>query len=65
MVFFTVAVQGADITQLMRMGFQKPLKLDGLKFNELFVWLSRSMQAVTSDKSGGAFSFLPTPWPKK
>ena len=65
MVFFTVAVQGADITQLMRMGFHKPLKLDGLKFNELFVWLSRSMQAVTSDKSGGKFSFLPTPWAKK
>ena len=65
MVFFTVAVQGADVTQLMRMGFRTPLKLDGLKFNELFVWLSRSMQAVTSEKSGGKFSFLPTPWAKK
>lgn len=65
MVFFTVAVQGADITQLMRMGFHTPLRLDGLKFNELFVWLSRSMQAVTSEKGGGKFSFLPTPWSKK
>ena len=65
MVFFTVAAPGADVTQIMRMGFHTPLRLDGLKFNELFVWLSRSMQAVTSEKSGGKFSFLPTPWAKK
>ncbi len=65
MVFFTVAAPGADVTQLMRMGLHAPLRLDGLKFNELFVWLSRSMQAVTSANTGGKFSFLPTPWAKK
>ena len=65
MVFFTVAAPGADVVQLMRMGFPKPVKLDGLKFSELFVWLSRSMQAVTSDAPGGKFSFLPTRWAKK
>ncbi len=65
LVFFTVAAPGADVTQIMRMGFPKPVKLDGLKFSELFVWLSRSMQAVTSDAPGGKFSFLPTRWAKK
>ena len=59
-VFFTVAVEGADIFLLMKMGSDRILRLDGLKFNELFVWLSRSMQAATR-KKGGKFSFLPTP----
>ena len=63
-VFFTVAVEGTDTIQLARMGFDSVLKLDGLKFNELFVWLSRSMQAATK-RTGGKFSFLPTPWSKK
>ena len=66
-VFFTVAVEGADIVQLMRlmkMSSDTILRLDGLKFNAPFVWLFRSMQAATK-KTGGKFSFLPTPWAKK
>ena len=66
-VFFTVAVEGADIIllmKIMKMGSDRILRLDGLKFNELFVWLSRSMQAATH-KKGGKFSFLPTPWAKR
>lgn len=66
-VFLTVAVEGADIIQLMKMFNMGPdtiLKLDGLKFNELFIWLSRSMQAATK-KTGSKFSFLPTPWARK
>ncbi len=65
LVFYTVAAEGADITQLMRMGFEKPMRLDGLKFNELFIWLSRSMQAVASDKPAGILSLIPTRWLKK
>lgn len=64
-VFYTVAAEGADVTQLMRMGFDKPMRLDGLKFNELFIWLSRSMQAVASDKPEGILSLIPTKWVKK
>ena len=65
LVFYTVAAEGADITQLMRMGFEKPMRLDGLKFNELFIWLSRSMQAVASDKPEGILSLIPTRWAKR
>ena len=65
LVFYTVATENAQTYQLFRMGFSPILKLDGLKFNELFVWLSRSMQAVSSEKTGGKFSFLPTRWAKK
>ncbi len=65
LVFYTVAAEGADITQLMRMGFEKPMRLDGLKFNELFIWLSRSMQAVASDKPEGILSLIPTRWLKR
>jgi uncharacterized protein YegL len=66
LVFYIVAAPGADVTQIMRMGFPRPVRLDGLKFGELFVWLSRSMQAVTSQTpSGGNIPFLPTNWAKK
>jgi uncharacterized protein YegL len=65
LVFYTVAAEGADITQLMRMGLEKPTRLDGLKFNELFIWLSRSMQAVASDKPQGILSLIPIRWAKK
>ena len=67
-VFFTVAVEGADIVLLMKilkMGSDRILRLDGLKFNGLFVWLSRSVQAPTTKQTGGKFFFLPKPWAKK
>jgi len=41
-VIFTIGTEGADFDALGRFSSRSPVKLDGLKFKELFVWLSRS-----------------------
>ena len=50
--FFAVGVGGARMDQLARLGTREPLLLDGLAFNELFVWLSGSMSRVSSSRPG-------------
>ena len=45
--FFAVGVQGADMQVLSRFSTREPLRLQGLKFRELFQWLSNSMKAVS------------------
>jgi uncharacterized protein YegL len=52
-VFFSVGVQGADMACLERFATKnKPQRLDGLKFKELFVWLSNSLNQVTQSQPG-------------
>ena len=41
-VIFAIGTEGADFDALGRFSSRSPVKLDGLKFKELFVWLSRS-----------------------
>jgi uncharacterized protein YegL len=52
-IFFSVGVEGADMACLE--GFEtknKPQRLDGLKFKELFLWLSNSLDKVTKSQPG-------------
>ncbi|MHB9023205.1 MAG: vWA domain-containing protein [Armatimonadota bacterium] len=42
--FFAVAVRGAHISTLSQITVRPPVKLEGLNFVDLFVWLSRSTQ---------------------
>ena len=44
--FFAVGVEGADIQALQELSVRSPIKLKGLNFLEMFVWLSKSMQRV-------------------
>lgn len=46
--FFAVGVQDANMTRLEQIVTRAPVKLRGLEFNEMFVWLSSSMQMVVS-----------------
>ena len=39
---FTIGTEGADFEALKKFSSRSPVKLDGLKFKELFLWLSRS-----------------------
>jgi len=39
---------------LKQISVREPLKLEGLKFRELFVWLSNSMKAVSQSIPGDA-----------
>jgi len=41
-IIFTIGTEGADFEALKKFSNRSPVKLDGLKFKELFVWLSRS-----------------------
>ena len=61
-VFFGVGVEGADIPILSEIVVRTPMRLRGLNFNELFVWLSRSMLAVSDSKVGEPVALQPPGW---
>lgn len=59
-VFFAAGVEGANMTRLSEIMVRPPMKLNGLNFVEMFVWLSRSSQAVARSQVGDQVA-LPTP----
>ncbi len=49
---FPIAVEGADTAVLSRLSDKPALALDGLKFNELFLWLSGSVKEGSQTAAG-------------
>lgn len=56
---FAIAVEGASIQKLSQISTRPVSTLDGLKFNELFVWLSKSLSAASKSRPGDKLE-LPT-----
>jgi uncharacterized protein YegL len=59
--FFAVAVLEADINTLKQIApsNRPPVQLQGLNFNEMFVWLSQSLSRVSVSKPGEQMTDLP------
>ena len=58
--FFTVAVEGANMSVLSQISTRPPAKLRGVNFRDMFLWLSQSMQAVSQSAPG---TTVPLPVP--
>jgi uncharacterized protein YegL len=61
--FFAVGVESANMTRLQNIvsPLRPPVKLIGLNFVEMFLWLSRSAQAVSHSKLDDEQVALPPP----
>lgn len=63
--FFAVGVEGADMGTLKQISFREPLKLQGLMFRELFLWLSMSLKSVSRSALDSEVSLTsPAGWAK-
>lgn len=61
--FFAVAVQNANMEILSKISVREPIKLQGLKFTQLFQWLSNSMKSVSQSVPGTSVAIAPpTGW---
>ena len=57
---FAVGVEGADMRTLEQLSAREPVGLNGLKFIELFQWLSASMSVVTQSTPGASDAAIAT-----
>lgn len=57
--FFSVGVASADMNLLAQISSRRPLKLQGIEFSKLFLWLSQSQKRVSASKIGELTSLSP------
>lgn len=60
LIFFGIGVgSGADLTKLAEFSARKPVRLQGLKFRELFHWLSSSAKSASKQAPGSNVQLAP------
>ena len=60
--FFAVGVEKANMARLATFAERTPIKLKGLNFVDMFVWLSASMQAVAQSQPDDQLALPPPEW---
>lgn len=60
--FFAVGVEGANMKLLSKISSRPPLKLHGLRFVDMFVWLSKSAEKVAHSREGDQVALPPVDW---
>lgn len=60
--FFAVGVENANMERLQSIVVRKPVKLKGLNFTDMFVWLSRSTQAISHSNIDDQVALPPPGW---
>jgi uncharacterized protein YegL len=50
--FFAVGVEGANFEILKQISVSEPIKLKGMRFRDLFAWLSSSLSSVSQSQPG-------------
>jgi uncharacterized protein YegL len=60
--FFAVGVAEADMGVLGKIAVRPPLKLDGLRFGDLFAWLSSSLSNLSRSSPSRPPPLAPTDW---
>lgn len=60
--FFTVGVENANMNVLSQIAVRTPLRLKGLNFVEMFMWLSASMSAVSHSHVDEQVALPPIGW---
>jgi uncharacterized protein YegL len=60
---FPIGVEGADMAMLSQISLaRQPVKLNGLGFTEMFVWLSQSQRRVSATRVGDQVPLTPIGW---
>ena len=60
--FFPVGVENANLDRLGQISVRTPIKLTGLNFTEMFLWLSASMTAVSHSQMDEQIALPPVGW---
>ena len=59
---FPIGVEGADMQILSKFSNKSAIKLEGLQFNELFIWLSKSLSTGSQASAGEKIQLPAVGW---
>jgi uncharacterized protein YegL len=61
-LFYAVGVENANLSRLAQISHRPPVKLNGLNFQDMFLWLSKSMESVVQGEVDEQLALPPPEW---